>query len=137
MKIITIDYSNTCGYGRVTLYNKPHRLRIFIHRLVMETFCGKSSMEVNHKDLNKRNNELSNLEYVTRQENEIHSRRNGVKEYKPFVVIKTDGVFEYETRQQLATELGVSRALVKTWLHQESTTYLKYGINKIYYAKGY
>ena len=137
MKIITIDYSNTCGYGRVTLYNKPHKLRVFIHRLVMETFCGKSDMEVNHKDLNKHNNRLKNLEYVTRQENEMHSRRSGTKEYKPFMVVNSAGIFNYETCQQLATKLGVTRALVRLWLHQKSVTYFKYGINEIYYAKGY
>lgn len=45
-----------------------------IHRLVMETFVGLPPIgyEVNHKDHNPSNNHLSNLEYVTHQENMQH-----------------------------------------------------------------
>ena len=40
-----------------------------LHRLVMEVFCGKSKLTVDHIDGNKLNNNLSNLEYVTQAEN--------------------------------------------------------------------
>jgi hypothetical protein len=45
-----------------------------VHRLVVETFIGPiaDGLEVNHKDLNKHNNNVSNLEVVTRRENIIH-----------------------------------------------------------------
>ena len=45
---------------------------IGIHRLVMSTFKpipNKDTMTVDHLDHNKRNNKLSNLEWVTREEN--------------------------------------------------------------------
>ena len=45
---------------------------IGIHRLVMSTFNpipNKDTMTVDHLDHNKRNNKLSNLEWVTREEN--------------------------------------------------------------------
>lgn len=48
-----------------------------IHRLVAETYLdipeGKN-LEVNHKDGNKWNNNLSNLEWVTQKENIAHAR---------------------------------------------------------------
>lgn len=45
-----------------------------VHRLVMLAFIGPSELEVNHKDGDKSNNNLSNLEYSTHSENHIHAR---------------------------------------------------------------
>ena len=53
-----------------------------IHHLVMETFSKLPSccptcntkLEVNHKDFNRSNNRLDNLEYVSREQNVKHSR---------------------------------------------------------------
>lgn len=45
---------------------------IFLHRLVLSTWKPRKDMEsltVDHLDHNKRNNSLSNLEWVTREEN--------------------------------------------------------------------
>lgn len=46
-----------------------------IHRLVMGTFCGFSKLEVNHKDGDKNNNSLENLEYISHSDNITHSFR--------------------------------------------------------------
>lgn len=50
----------------------------YVHHLVWEAFCGPlpggHSVEVNHKDLDKQNNALSNLELVTSTGNKIHAR---------------------------------------------------------------
>lgn len=43
-----------------------------VHKLVMDTFIGKSNLVVNHKDGNKQNNRLSNFEYCTNHKNLIH-----------------------------------------------------------------
>lgn len=58
--------------------NKSYRL----HRLVAKAFIpNKDKKEfVNHIDGNKHNNSVSNLEWCTRQENEIHAWKNGMKE---------------------------------------------------------
>lgn len=50
-----------------------------VHRLVMEVFIGKDSRPVNHKDFNRQNNRLDNLEYCTTQENSIHYHRANPK----------------------------------------------------------
>ena len=47
-----------------------------VHRLVAATFLGQPSspeLHVNHKDLNRGNNHVNNLEYVTRSENVRHA----------------------------------------------------------------
>lgn len=65
------------GYRRVQLYDSKNRQRLSfaVHRLVMQAFVGDcpEGHEVNHMDGDKSNNHLSNLEYVTHQENVRHS----------------------------------------------------------------
>lgn len=50
------------------------KMKKYIHRIVMETFIWKSILTVNHIDWNKENNSLSNLEYISQKENNIHAR---------------------------------------------------------------
>ena len=52
------------------------RKKIFVHRLLAELFLPnpKQLSQVNHIDGNKKNYQLSNLEWVTPSENQIHSR---------------------------------------------------------------
>jgi len=69
-----------CGYCKVSLVNKNSRNGHFVHRLVALEFLDnpENKTDVNHKDKNKTNNNLSNLEWMTRQENNIH-RCKGIK----------------------------------------------------------
>ena len=74
------DCVDPAGYRTLTLVNeqgvKTHR----IHRLVASTFLGKRPLgyEVNHKDGDKLNCQISNLEYVTRKQNATHARILGL-----------------------------------------------------------
>lgn len=65
------------GYVYVNLYKDGQIKRKTIHTLVMGTFY-----EVNHKDGNKQNNNINNLEYVTKKQNIEHRFR--VLKQKPF-----------------------------------------------------
>ncbi len=55
-----------------------------MHWLVAEAFLGKRPKKhtINHKDGNKTNNDINNLEYVTSSENTEHAIKLGL--YKPF-----------------------------------------------------
>lgn len=66
------------GYWFVSL-RKPrgHRKHHLLHRLVLMAFIGQppDGHEANHKDLNKSNNKLANLEWVTASENQYHQNK--------------------------------------------------------------
>lgn len=59
------------GYVSVILTIKGKQKNCFIHRLVAEAFVEKIEGKnfINHKDENKSNNVVSNLEWVTHEEN--------------------------------------------------------------------
>ena len=70
---------NEKGYIRSTLATDIGGVKKFsVHRLVMNEFVGPSELEVNHKDGNKTNNSLTNLEYVTGDENKHHAAITGL-----------------------------------------------------------
>lgn len=70
------------GYKEVTLYKNGKAKNIRTHRIVAFAFLGKpldDRMEVNHKDGDKKNNSVSNLEWVTSSENQRHAYRTGLQ----------------------------------------------------------
>ena len=65
-------------YYRVVLSKNSIKKHIFIHRLVYSSFIGPipNQLQINHKDLDKLNNKIGNLECVTAKENQNHARLN-------------------------------------------------------------
>ena len=89
---------------------------------------------MNHKDHNLEHNYISNLEWCTRNNNELDSRMFGTKQYKPFKVVYSNNDIEvFDTKPQLAKKINVSRSLVRLWLCKESFTYKNYNIKSIEY----
>lgn len=71
-------FSNGRGYLVVHLRKNNKRYVRYVHKLVVESFIGKQeNMDVNHKDFNRKNNYLYNLEYCTRKENINYSKKCG------------------------------------------------------------
>lgn len=69
------------GYLRLSLSKNSISKNYMVHRLVAETFLPNTAnkTEVNHKDGNKINNRLDNLEWCTSSENLIHAYDNDLK----------------------------------------------------------
>ena len=65
---------NKEGYGSVSLKYNELKKSLKVHRLVAVAFIEnpENKSDVNHKDKNKLNNHISNLEWMTRKENNIH-----------------------------------------------------------------
>jgi len=64
------------AYPCIDLYKKGKKYRMDVHRLVALNFISnpENKSEINHLDGNCMNFESSNLEWCTRQENEIYKK---------------------------------------------------------------
>ena len=97
------EYVTDCGYLKVGVYIKGKNRHLSVHRLVAEAWLDLSTpaqTQVNHKDMDKLNNSIENLEWVTQSENIKHSKQNNPKQYKHLqksvaqINIDTDKVIE-------------------------------------------
>ena len=72
---------NANGYLDVGISISGNTYRPSVHRLVAIAFISnpKNKPQVNHKDKNKQNSHIDNLEWVTDQENKDHARGNRYK----------------------------------------------------------
>ena len=78
------QHKNWGGYYNIGLRENGKRKTIDIHRLVAIAFIPNlnNKPEVNHKDGNRENNRVENLEWVTKSENEKHAYKIGSKTQK-------------------------------------------------------
>ena len=69
------------GYLRVKLHDGKRWKKVLIHRLVLVCFIGEcpEKYEANHKDGNKANNCIDNLEWITSSENAYHAYKLGLR----------------------------------------------------------
>lgn len=76
---------NSSGYLRVSMRINGKVKYYFVHRLVATYFIPASPGRdfVNHKDGNKHNNHVSNLEWCTRSENQTHAVNHGLTRPNP------------------------------------------------------
>ena len=71
---------NRYGYPIVSIYQDGHAYTWPVHRLVAKAFIDnpENKEQVNHKDGNKTNNNVDNLEWATRSENMKHAFATGL-----------------------------------------------------------
>ena len=74
------------GYYAAMFHMKNKHICVKVHRLVAETFIPNPDHlpEINHKDGNKLNNHVENLEWCTRSYNVKHSFDTGLKKPTTF-----------------------------------------------------
>ncbi len=96
------------GYVKADLWSFGKRWQTSVHRIVAGAFLGIpiEDMEVNHKDGDKTNNHVSNLEWVTKSENEKHSREELGNLCKPVkaICLKTGEVRIYPSQTATARD---------------------------------
>lgn len=72
---------DSSGYSSISFSFSGKTITRRVHRILMLSFeqiSGCEGLEVNHKDGNKQNNTLLNLEWMTKQENMQHAIENGL-----------------------------------------------------------
>lgn len=76
---------------RICLCKKYEQKQFYVHRLVAQTFISNplNKKYVNHIDHNTSNNNVSNLEWCTREENHKHNK-SVVKQHKYFKFTESD-----------------------------------------------
>lgn len=108
-------YTNK-GYDNVVLCEnnivKTHK----VHRLMMYAWVGvNQDMHVNHKDCNKLNNAIENLEYCTPLENMQHAFANG--HYRRNIVQCTQTGTIYDSIKLASEAVGMKRETLSRQLH--------------------
>lgn len=101
------------GYYAVCLYKDGKGKNYYIHRLVAEAYIDNpdNKPQVNHKDENKANNCINNLEWITVKENNnygTHNKRAGKAHRKPIYCIELDRVFQ--TQAEACKEFNINAA---------------------------
>ena len=102
------------GYSQVGLQKYGTRKYKKIHRLVAEAFIPnpENKKEVNHKDGNKANNCVDNLEWVTTSENQLHSYYELKNNIKSVIQLSLNNeiIKEWESIAKAEQELKISNA---------------------------
>lgn len=122
--VILRQSRNQRGYKQVALNSKTTK----VHRLVAEAFIPnpENKLQVNHKDSDKTNNHVDNLEWMTNLENFTHSVDNGTRSYVGMVnhnkaIEKSVGqytldgefIMEHQNAYKAAESVGVTREAVR------------------------
>lgn len=102
-------------YKKVHIYKNGKQCNFYTHRLVAQTFLlnKENKKEINHKNGNKLDNSVINLEWCTRSENMDHAYRTGLKQTKRVsqmlngIEIKT-----YLNMNRASKETGISYASI-------------------------
>ena len=118
-RLVQPVYDKSCGYLIVTLCDgNGKRQNKRVHRLLMEAFVPnpENKAHVNHKDGNKLNNCLSNLEWATPSENARHAANTGLcderRKAQEVAIIQMDTDFnkvaEHVSLHQAGRDTGIA-----------------------------
>ena len=108
------QFINNNGYYKVQLCWNSKYKNYYVHRLIWEAFNGPipKGMQINHKDENKRNNCLSNLEMVTPQYNVTYGtarKRMAEKLSKPVRQLHNNEVIkDYPSAAEASRQTGIA-----------------------------
>lgn len=132
-------FKDNTGYYQSELSRDGKKYKRRIHSLMAQTYLTKPFEKacVNHKDGNKLNNEISNLEYVSNSENTRHAYEKGLYRSRTSLVITTTnketGEKEaWKSIRSMCEVLGINRKTVSSILTgSKVTNNYKYEFNYV------
>lgn len=106
----------TCGYLKVILRKENKMKNYLVHRLVAETFIPnpENKPQVNHINGYKLNNNVSNLEWVTRSENVNHAWINGLHE-KTRMIVKENMKKATNSLKKAIEQYDLDNNYIRSW----------------------
>lgn len=116
------------GYYVVNLHKDGKSKVHQVHALVAQAFLANPNNlpVVNHKDGDKSNNHVSNLEWASYRHNNIHALKNGLREPRgnPIVQMTTDGrvVGHYRSTCEATRQTGVSTGAISHCLNHRTSS---------------
>lgn len=117
------------GYSSVVLYRDKKRCYERVHRLTALAYIPNplDLPQVNHKDGNKTNNSICNLEWISNQANTKHGYDHGLyrSTYRcPVCAIPKGGECpkEYQSIRSMCEDLGINRKTVTEILKGKKQT---------------
>ena len=105
------------GYRMVVITIERKKRYCSVHRIIASAFLPKpdNCREVNHKDGNKLNNSVANLEWVTTRQNQLHAIMSGLRPALKLDYSKAAEIRKlYSTGQYTHRELGQIFGVGKT-----------------------
>lgn len=136
---------NSRGYCRVSIHNGARQVSFGVHSLVASAFLPpppgplgthRGGYVVNHKDGNKTNNAVENLEYVTTEENYRHAVENrliihkgaynGNAKLRDEAILEIRQLYRLGARQvDLAKQFGVTQTTISKIVLGHNWTHIK------------
>ena len=100
------------GYLKVSLYNDNEKKNYYVHRLVGEAYIPNSEIQpqINHRDENKANNCLQNLEWCDSKYNNNYGTKID-RQKKPILQYDLDGNFIREWPSTIDVGKKVSKQI--------------------------
>ena len=119
---ILTPYLNTNGYLTYTFCQNGIKKTFRLHRLVALYFIDNPNNlpYVNHKDGDKTNNKVENLEWCTAKENDAHARSSGLKnQEKPIIAknIETNETLTFKSVTEAGAFLGINKGTISKVLN--------------------
>lgn len=103
------------GYLGVVVWKDGKQYLMLAHRAMWEIFVGEipDKMDINHKNGNKKDNRLENLEVVSRKQNLNHAIKMGLKTYSNYPEKYSERAKEMRNEgmsfSEIAKALGISQ----------------------------
>lgn len=128
-----LKFTMRSGYYNINLTSNKIRKSFEVHRLVAQAFIPNVNNlpQVNHKNGNKTDNKVENLEWVTRKGNMEHATKILKVNFRPKIKIvqydrKGNYIKKWESLSNASKELGISCSSISKCCKRKLKTAGKY-----------